>query len=175
MERRYYNIFVYGVIAAVIIFFIAFRFFNTSVERQLDVQMYKKAKGGALEELKATREQEIKEEQTITEDNQLAPSTIKVQKQSILMENQYYWDSNTRAILEDTDVLERMDEAGVFEGNKKTSAQFQAQIQRLDGRIREYEQKVQSDPGDDHARQKLQNLYMLKATVGGIEEAVVEE
>ena len=87
----------------------------------------------------------------------------------------YYWDSNTKIILEGTDVIERLDEADAFKGNKKTSGQFQRQLKRIDGRIREYKLKVQSDPGDDYARQKLQSLYMLRATVGSLEKAVVKE
>jgi cell division protein FtsB len=175
MERKYYNNILYGILAAVFIFFIAFRFFNISIQRQLEVQMYKKAEEAKIEELKATRAEELKEEKKIAEANALAPDTIKVQKQSVLLENQYYWDTNTEAILEGTDVIERMEEAGIFDGNKMTPEQYQQQVARIDGRIREYEQRVQADPGDDEAHQKLQSLYMLKASLGGLEETVVEK
>ncbi|MBN1870051.1 MAG: hypothetical protein JW847_05710 [Candidatus Omnitrophica bacterium] len=175
MDRKNYNIIIYSTVAIVAIFFVAFRFFNISVQRQMDAQMFKQAKGTAAAELKKTREEEIKEEKKIVEDNKLTPETIKVQKESVLQENQYYWDANTKAILDKTDILERMDETGVFEGNMRTPEQFKLQIQRIDERIREYEQRVQNDPGDDSAHQKLRNLYMLRATVSGLEETVVEK
>ena len=175
MDRKHYNIILYAVIAVIFIYFIAFRFFNTSIERELKVQMDKGMKESDLQEMQLTRQEELKEEKKISEANELTPYTIKVQKESALSENQYYWDSNTSAILEGTDVMQRMEEEGAFDGNKKTSEQFQRQIDLIDGRIHEYERKVQNDPGDDEARQKLQSLYMLRSTVGGMEEAVVEK
>ena len=62
-----------------------------------------------------------------------------------------------------------------WHGKKMTAQQFRQQLERIEGRIREYEQRVQNDPGDDYARQKLQSLYMLKATVKGLKKAVVEK
>jgi len=126
-----------------------------------------------LQELKLTREEELKAEKEITETYELTPHTIKVQKQSMLLKNQHYWDSNTKVILEETDVIERMDEENAFSGNEMTPEQFEQQLQRIDGRIREYELRVQNNPADDYAREKLQSLYMLKATVGGLENVVV--
>ena len=175
MERKYYNIILTSVIAVVCVFFIAFHFFNSSVDRELEVQMYKTAKESILQELKLTRQEEFVAEKEITKAHKLTPYTIKVQKQSILLGNQHYWDSNTKMILKGTDVMERMDEANVFAGNKKTPEQFKRQLQRIDGRIREYQMKVQNNPADDHARQKLQNLYMLRATVSGLEKVVVKK
>jgi hypothetical protein len=175
MEHRYYNNILYIAIAAVVIFFIAFRFFNVSILKQLDVQMYKKAERAMRKELKATRAEELKEEKKIAEANALTPYTIKVQKDSVLQENQYYWDSNTEAILDGTDVIKRLEDGAVFEGNKMTPEQYQQQIERIDGRIREYEQKVQETPGDEHAHEKLRSLYMLKASLGGLKEAVVDK
>lgn len=175
MARKYYNTAIYIIIAIVVVFFVAFRFFNTSIQRQLEVQMYKDVNETMLQELRATREEEIEEEKNIADINKLTPYTIKVQKKSMLLQNQHYWDSNTKAVLEGTDVIERMDEVGAFTGNKKTSEQFNRQIERMDARIAEYKQKVLSDPGDDYARQKLQSLFMLKSTVSGLENTVVKE
>jgi len=175
MEHRYYNHILYMVLAAIVIFFIAFRFFNTSILRQLDVQMYKEAEQAVRQALKATRAQELKEEKKIADENALTPYTIKVQKDSVLLENQYYWDSNTEAILKGTDAIQRLESEGAFAGNKMTAEQYQQQVDRIDGRIREYERMVQEDPGNEAAHEKLRSLYMLKASLGGLEAAVVEK
>ncbi len=175
MNHKHNNVIIYSAIAALVVFFIAFRFLNTSLQRQLEVQIRKEAEESMLKVLKVARQEESKKEKEIAGENALAPYAIKVQKQSALLENQYYWDSNTKMILGGTDIIGRMDASGAFKGNKKTSIQFQKQIERIDGRIEEYRVKVENDPGDDAARQKLQSLYMLRATVGSLEGVVVKE
>ena len=174
MERKNYTIIIYSVIGAVIVFFIAFRWVNISVQRQMEMQMFREAETAKVEELKKTRKEELQEEKKIVDAHALTPQTIKVQKQSVLLENQRYWDLNTRAVLEQTDVIERLEEAEAFKGDQMTPEQFRRQIQQLDRRISEYEQKVHHDPGDDFAHQKLRSLYMLKATVSAMEETVTK-
>jgi len=46
---------------------------------------------------------------------------------------------------------------------------------QIDGRIEEYQRRVQEDPGNDSLQQKLQNLYRMKSIAGSLEEVVVEK
>ena len=101
--------------------------------------------------------------------------SIKAQEQDILFQNQRRWDSSVKSALDESELLERMSEGEAFKGIKKTPEQFEQQLRRIEGRIREYEQRLQNDPGDDYARQKLHGLYMLKSTVEGLKKAVVEK
>jgi hypothetical protein len=99
---------------------------------------------------------------------------ISFQQEGALVENQLYWDSTTQKILQESDVMGRLREGDAFKGREKTPEQFQQQIRQIKGRIREYKQKIQADPGDEQAVKKLKDLYMLKATVDALKETAVQ-
>jgi hypothetical protein len=178
-EHNYYRSVLYVIIGSVFVFFITFRAINISVERQLKVQIPEKEMPVSAEvpETVPLVAEPVKKEEALTGINFSDPEeyNIKTQEQSVLPQNQRRWNSSTRKTVRDADIIDRMSEVDAFKGIKKTPEQFRKQLERIEGRIREYEQKAQDDPGNDAVRQKLQGLYMLKATVKGLKKAVVEK
>ncbi|MCK5180421.1 MAG: hypothetical protein KAR32_12905 [Candidatus Omnitrophica bacterium] len=173
----HYQMALYVSIASVCIFFIAFRAINVSVERQLKIQLpEKQAPVSTVLPLESIAVEQVKKTATVNR-NSSDPEeyNIRAQERDLLFSNQYRWNSVMKSAVKESDIIERMSDGDAFKGIKKTPEQFRDQLERIEGRICEYEQKVHADPGDDHARQKLQGLYMLKATVKGLKKAVVEK
>ncbi|MCK5014307.1 MAG: hypothetical protein KAS66_10850 [Candidatus Omnitrophica bacterium] len=176
-EYNYYRYALYAIIASVFVFFITFRAINISVDRQLKIQIPEKRKPlSARLPVKPVIVEQIKEKvlpEIIFSDPE--EYNIKTQERGALLQNQRRWNSSMRKTVREADIIDRMSEGDAFKGIKKTPEQFRQQLERIEGRIREYEKRVQNDPGDDAARKKLQGLYMLKATVKGLKKAVVEK
>ena len=176
-EHHYYQTVLYVIIASVFVFFIAFRAINISVERQLKIQMPEK-EGSLSTDLpvKSPVVEQVKEDIPLSiRSSGPEEYNIKAQEQNILLQNQRRWNSSMRKTMRESNIIDRMSEGEAFKGIKKTPEQFRQQLDRIERRIREYEQKARKDPSDDYARQKLQGLYMLKATVKGLKKAVVEK
>ena len=173
----HYQMTLYVSIASVFIFFVAFRAINISVERQLKIQLpEKQASVSTVLPAEPVAVDQVKKTPTVNI-NSSDPEAynIKGQERDLLFSNQHRWNSVMKSAVKESDIIDRMSEGDAFKGIKKTPEQFRDQLERIEGRIREYEKKVQADPGDDHARQKLQGLYMIKATVKGLKKAVMEK
>ena len=165
-------------LAVLILFFAVFRSLNMSIENQLKAQMHAEKEGLSTEEPSPKDSSPVIPQEQAKQKRALRSSDpaqyhILAQKKSVLLESQLYWDSTMRKTLRQSDTINRMSQGNAFKETRTTPEQFQKKLQRIDGRIREYEQRVHNNPGDDYARQKLQDLYMMKSSVSNLEEAVV--
>jgi hypothetical protein len=105
----------------------------------------------------------------------LSPYQIIPHRKSDLFKNQQYWDIMTKNALQHSNITNSSEAEGVLKGIAKTPDQFKNQIQQIDARIREYKRIIHNNPNDEYAKQKLQNLYMIKATVKTLKEAIVPD
>lgn len=174
IDPKQHKIIVLAGLAAVALFFAVFRAINRSVENRINVQVREEKTSPKVPAPAAPSQPQTARKRLLNPGDH-GQYHITAQPQSILLQNQRQWDSATQKTLRQSDVISRMSEGGAFKGIEKTPAQFQKQLQRIDGRIREYERKVQNTPGDDDARRKLRDLYMLRSTLSGLEGAVVEK
>lgn len=175
MEQKHYNIILFIGFVGVILFFVIFRVINKSVENQINTQIQDIDVASLPVQKPAPPAPVRKEKQQKRSLNADNPEDYHItpQRRSRLFKNQRYWDVITKRAVEQSDVIERMEEGRIFKGVQMTPAQFEKQLQRIDGRIQEYKRTVHNDPNNEYARRKLQSLYMLKSTVGALEEAVV--
>lgn len=103
----------------------------------------------------------------------LTPYQIRPQRRSNLFKDQQYWDVTTQKALEQSESLRSDLAQGIRKGASLTPSDYKEQLKRLEQRIKEYKQEVDRNPGDMVAQQKLQNLYMLKATVKALKDTVI--
>jgi len=116
---------------------------------------------------------QVKKEKRTLSSTDLTPYQIVPHRKSRLFKNQQYWDVRTKEAFEQSSVKSRIQEGEVFKGITKTPEEFKQQIRMIDGRIKATKKKIRSDPNDDYARRKLQDLYMLKSTVRALRETLV--
>lgn len=156
---------------AAILFIMALRAVTNSLERQWKVQTNT---DNAQTQPGSDLPNEAPPKQSLVPDD---PSKYHItsQREGVGAENQLYWDSTTQKILRESDVMDRLQKGEAFKGREKTPEQFQKQIRQIEGRILEYEQKIQMDPGDEYAVRKLKDLYMLKSTVAALKETAVKD
>jgi len=139
------------------------------------VQIQKMKEELQLEKALQASSDEEKKEKHILSPSDLTPYQIAPQRKSRLFKNQQYWDVLTREFLEKSNAMSRVNEGEILKGIEKTPKEFKQQITMIDERIKEYKKKIRSDPSDDYARRKLQDLYMLKSTVRALREALVSK
>ena len=161
---------------AVLLFFGTVMFMNRSIQNRLEAQTQPTA-GKTTVSKPAQPEPEParpEEEQTLTPSD-LAGYQIIPQRLNRFTNNQRYWDQMTNKAIGESGVLEGMEKGEIFRGATMTPAEFQKQLQRIDGRIEEYEQIVIREPGNDYAQKKLNDLYMLKSSISALEKNLIEK
>jgi len=173
MDRKRFNIILFISIFVVFLFFIGIQLINRFIENQLTVQVQKMKEELLLEKAASKSSDQKKEQKRILSTSDLTPYQIVPQRKSRLFKNQQYWDVLTKEALEQSDVMSRIQEGEIFKGIQKTPREFRQKIRMIDGRIKEYKKKIRSDPNDDYARRKLQDLYMLKSTVRALKDVIV--
>ena len=175
MDRKRYNIIILMGCFVVLLFFISFRAVNRSMEKQITEHMEKIKVDLLSRQVVQTPPDHEKSQERDLSSSDLTPYQIVPQRKSRLFKNQQYWDVLTKEALEKSDTVRRIQDGGIFKGIKKSPEEFKQQILLIDGRIKEYKQRVRGDPNDDYAQQKLQDLYMLKSTVKALRETIVEK
>ena len=98
---------------------------------------------------------------------------IVVQTEETMPRNQLQWDLYTEKILVKSKALDRMDEKKVFAGIKKTPRELKKRMNEINDQIKMYEKIKRNNPADPDAENKLDSLYMLKATLTALESKIV--
>lgn len=171
-RKRYYTILSVGLFV-MISFFIIFRLINQSIENQLAIQLQKIKKELSQKDPVQIPIQNTKKQKRPLSPSDLTSYQIIPHRKSRLFKNQQYWNVMTRNALQQSGIIDNIQTEGIFKGIEKTPEQFKKQIRQIDGRIRKYKQKIRNNPNDEHAKQKLQNLYMIKSTVKALKETIV--
>ena len=156
-----------------IVFFFSLRMINRSIDRQMAIQL-QKIKNELSQEIPAQTQEQITKKQT----RALVPSDLTnyqiiPHRKSQLFKNQQYWDILTREAVQHSAIINNKRESEILEGITESPKEFKKKIQQIDGRIREYKQIIHDNPNDEYAKQKLQNLYMIKSTVKALKETIV--
>jgi hypothetical protein len=149
-------------------------FMNRSIQTRLEAQTQPEA-GKAMAQPSSPEPRPVQQEEAqslIPSD--LAGYQIIPQRINRFTNNQRYWDELTEKAVGGSGVLED-EEGGIFKGATMTPAQFQKQLQRINGRIEEYEQIVVREPGNDYAQKKLNDLYMLKSSISALEKNLTDK
>jgi len=175
MDRKRFNIILIIGSVAVVLFFVGIRLITQSIDNELTIEVEK-----IKEELRVAKEvrerlDRANNQKRVLKSTNLTPYQIVPQRKSRLFKNQQYWDVLTRNALEQSTVTNRIQEGEIFKGITKTPKEFKKEIRMIDGRIKVYKKKIRSDPSDDYARRKLQDLYMLKSTVRVLRETIVSQ
>jgi len=157
----------------VLLFIVGVFTMNRSVDRQMGAQMQAPASEVALRAEAPAPQPALADGPRQLEASDLSHYRIIPQKLNRFTNNQRYWDSMTENALGQTDTIGRMEKGGIFKGATMTPVEFQKQLQRINGRIEEYEQIVIREPGNGHAQKKLNDLYMLKSTISALKPAIV--
>ena len=174
MSRNHYNTILAVSFLVLIAFFILFRLINRSIERHLTSQL-QKIKAELSQPQEQAPKQITKELKRQLKPSDLSPYQIIPHRKSDLFKNQQYWDIMTKNALQLSNITGNSETEGIFKGIAKTPDQFKNQIQQIDARIREYKRIIHDNPNDEYAKQKLQNLYMIKSTVKTLRETIVPE
>ena len=95
------------------------------------------------------------------------------QTEETMPRNQLQWDLYTEKVLVKSKALDRMDEKKAFAGIKKTSREFKKRMNEINDQIKMYEKIKRNNPADPDAENKLESLYMLKATLTALESKIV--
>jgi len=172
MSHHKYKKIVLLSVVAMFVFFISFRWINRSIEKQLSVQLQRVKEELLVERSEPEPVQKEEKQKRPVIPNDLTPYQIVQQRKSKLFKNQQYWDIMTRDALEKSDILSRMQEGEVVKGAAMTPEEYKKRIQLIDERIRDYKRKIRTNPNDDYAQRRLQDMYMLKSTVKILRETV---
>ena len=162
---------------ALLLFIGAVWFMNRSIQNKLEAQTKPVTDKTASQPIQPGPEtRPVQQEQS----DQLMPSDLAgyqiiPQRINRFTNNQRYWDEVTEKAVEQSGVLGDMENGGIFKGATMTPAEFQKQLQRINGRIEEYEQIVVREPGNDYAQKKLNDLYMLKSSISALEKNLIEK
>ena len=174
MDRKHFkNMLLIG-FAVVVLFIISIRLITQSIDNQLTVEVKKMKDELQSEKETQVRLDQAKKQKRTLSSTDLTPYQIVPQRKSRLFKNQQYWDVLTKKALEQSNAKSRIQEGEIFKGITKTPEEFKQQIRLIDSRIKAYKKRIRSDSNDDYARRKLQDLYMLKATVRALKETLVE-
>ena len=173
MDRKRFNIILIVSFFVILLFIIGIHSINKSIEGQLTVQVKKMKEELQLEKAAQARLDQAEKQKWTLNSTDLTPYQIVPQRKSRLFKNQQYWDVLTKRALEQSSAKSRIQEGEIFKGITKTPEEFKQQIRLIDSRIKAYKKKIRVDSNDDYARRKLQDLYMLKATVRALRETLV--
>jgi len=99
-----------------------------------------------------------------------AKYNIKFQGEYDIPLTEKQWEDRMRQSLRQSSLNDKHPEQ-LLEGVKKTPEQIDAQIADLQAKIKEYE-AIALSTGDEKAKEKLQTLYMLKATLTVLKDKV---
>jgi len=171
-RKRFNNVLLIGS-AVVVLFMISIRLITQSIENQLTVEVKKMKEEYQSEKETQVHLDKAKKQKRTLSSTDLTPYQIIPQRKSRLFKNQQYWDVLTKRALEQSSAKSRIQEGEIFKGITKTPKEFKQQIRLIDSRIKAYKIKIRVDSNDDYARRKLQDLYMLKATVRALRETLV--
>src|SRR3990167_1642432 len=175
MTRKRVNIIIAAAGGAILVFIGAVLFMNRSIQTRLEAQTQPTA-DNAIQHPSRTEPRPVQQEEAqplIPSD--LAGYQIIPQRINRFTNNQRYWDEVTEKAVGESGVLEDMAKGGIFKVATMTPAQFQKQLQRINGRIEEYEQIVVREPGNDYAQKKLNDLYMLKSSISALEKNLTDK
>jgi hypothetical protein len=158
-----------------LLFIAAVFIINRSIEHRLEVQIQAN-KGKVVSQPSEAASEPVKlEESRPLIASELSGYQIIPQRLNRMTSNQRYWDTTTKKAVEASGVFARMEQGGTFKGATMTPVQFQRQLQRIDGRIEEYEQIVSREPDNAYAQKKLNDLYMLKSSMDALKKNMVEQ
>ncbi len=79
-----------------------------------------------------------------------------------------HWEQNVKRTLVASGALAGMEKSGALSSGVPSEKEFERRSRSIDERIREQERAIKNDPSDEEAQLKLQNLYMLKATLSAV-------
>ena len=174
-NRKFSNTIILTGLSVILLSFIILRSINRSIENQVSRQMQK-----IKIELAQDQNTQVSKQRSGTEKRELKPSNLTEfqiipHRKSELFKNQQYWDVLTKDALHHSKIITNPETQNTFKGIAKSQSQYKKQIAQIDERIYEYKQKVSNNPSDGQAKQKLQNLYMIKSTIRALKETIVSE
>ena len=149
---------------ATVIFFISLSVINRAIR-------FKALSSSTLLQDNKTDKDRDSKENFIEENSQyhVKPSdpaqyNIKIQGQYDIPLTEQQWEYKMRQGLAGARGSERSSQQ-ILQGIKKTPEEIEQQIADLDVQIKEFDAISLNNPADQKAREKLQTLYMLKATL----------
>lgn len=98
-----------------------------------------------------------------------------VEQKRYVPHNQQQWDEYMKKALQETQALKQIKTAGASSNLKKSKADIQRQRQNIARLITVYETILRASPGDTESQQRLQELYMLRATLDTLQNKIVTD
>ena len=92
-----------------------------------------------------------------------------------LLRDEDDWDLQMEKMLGNPRVLEQIEDKGTFQGTQQSPQEYARKMRWLDLRIKETEAHARRAPRDDDARQRLQDLYMLRSSMKSLEDVVTTQ
>ena len=159
-------------------FFLIFRWMNRSIENQFNGQREGVAaalpKAAPVQLLPSSSPEETSR-LAMLQTADLSPYRILPQTNGLYMNNQSFWDAMTRKAMQDSENAGHLSLEEVYSGMNVSPMQYQTQIQRIENRIREYEERITKNSDNHYDQLKLRDLYMLKSSMNALKPMIVQK
>lgn len=147
-------------------FFMFFKYVNNKISNRVTVALDKiQDSSAAPKQTASISEKNTEHKEHVLKETDLSPYSITSQGDNRILKSQQFWDNHAKKTIG----------GGAPGGGQWTPDQIDRQISRIDGRIREFQGRVQYNPDDEYAQRKLQGLYMMRSTMKTLRENVINK